>query len=248
MPAFILIHAFPLWSALYDDVRGRLAQRCELITPDLRGFGGAPLPPDDRPSLDRYADDVVRDLDDRGIDRAYVGGTSLGGYVTMAVLRRYPDRVLGVVLADTKAGADPDAARENRERIAATVLAEGSLRVVHQDVAPALLGETTKTDRPEVVARVRDWVSAADPAAVAWAQRAMAARPDSLATLRSADVPALVIVGAEDRLASLADAGAMVEALPQGRLAVLPGAGHLTPVEAPDAFAAAVESFLPDPG
>ncbi len=239
----VLLHAFPLWSALYDDVRDLLAGTCRLHTPDLPGFGTAPLAPGE-PSLDRSADAVVGYLDAAGVARAVVGGTSMGGYVAMALLRRYPERVSGLVLVDTKAGADPVPARANRERIAATVLADASTDVVLAEVVPMLLGETTVRTRPAVVDRVRSWAAAARPEAVAWAQRAMAARPDSFAVLRSADVPALVVVGAEDRLSSVDDAQAMADALPQGRLVVLEGAGHLTPVEVPDAFAGALTAHL----
>ncbi len=243
----VLLHAFPLWSALYDDVRAGLGARAALTTPDLRGFGGTPLG-DAEPSLDVLADDVARHLDELGLDAATVGGTSMGGYVAMAFCRRHPDRVAGLLLVDTKAGADADPAKANRERIARTVLAEANPRVLLDDVYPALLGETSHATRPDVAGRVRRWVEAADPAAVAWAQRAMAARSDSLATLAAADVPALVVVGAEDRLVPLDDARAMADALPQGRLVVLPGAGHLTPVEVPEAFTGAVGDFLAGAG
>jgi pimeloyl-ACP methyl ester carboxylesterase len=111
-------------------------------------------------------------------------------------------------------------------------------------VLPALVGPTTVRERPEVGAAVAASVRAAPPAAAAWAQRAMASRPDSLDTLRSVDVPALVVLGDEDELATRADADAMVEALPRGRLEVLRGAGHLTAVEVPDAFSTAVRRFL----
>lgn len=239
----VLLPAFPLWSAMYDATRPMLGHGCTLVTPDLRGFGGAPLGAAE-PSLDVYADDVVRLLDDRGVDRAVVGGTSMGGYVTMAMLRRHPDRVAGVVLVDTTAAADAEPARQNRERIARAVLEDGSVEVVLSDVFPRLLGDTTEQSRPEVVERVRGWVAAAAPESVAFGQRAMAARPDSFETLRAAGVPGLVIVGEEDRIASVDAAQAMAEALPGGQLAVLPGSGHLSPVETPEAFAFAVSGWL----
>jgi len=239
----VLLPAFPLWSAMYDAARPMLSHGCSLLTPDLRGFGDAPLGGAE-PSVDVYADDVARLLDDRAVDRAVVGGTSMGGYVTMAMLRRHPDRVAGVVLVDTTAAADAEPARQNRERIARTVLEDGSVDVVLSDVFPRLLGDTTEQSRPEVVERVRGWVAAADPEAVAFGQRAMAGRPDSFETLRRAGVPGLVIVGEEDRIASVDAAQAMAEALPGGQLAVLPGSGHLSPVETPEAFAFAVSGWL----
>ncbi len=245
-PTVVLLPAFPLASTMYDAIRPLLAASCELLTPDLRGFGAAPLG-GEQPSLDVYADDVARLLDAHAVDRAVVGGTSMGGYATMALLRRHPDRVAGVVLADTTAAADAEPARQNRERIARAVVEDGSVDVVLADVFPRLLGDTSEQSRPEVVARVREWVASAAPEAVAWAQRAMAARPDSFATLRDCGVPGLVMVGDEDRITNVEAAQAMAKALPRGELAVLPGSGHLSPVETPEAFAFAVAGWLSGP-
>ncbi len=239
----VLLHAFPLSSAMWLEQRNALGDRCRVITPDLRGFGGSPLG-DDEPSLDAVADDVAAMLDGLDLDRVVLGGLSMGGYAAMAFLRRHPGRVSALVLADTKATADAPEAAANRERIAARLLSEDSSGVLLEEVLPSLLGPTTTRDRPLVAGRVRALVEAAPPAAAAWAQRAMAARPDSLATLRAADVPTLVLRGDEDALSSEADTDAMAEALPQGRLVVLPVAGHLSAVETPEPFAAAVGSFL----
>ncbi|MFC4057455.1 alpha/beta fold hydrolase [Planomonospora corallina] len=238
----VLLHAFPMSSAMWLAQREGLAAECKVITPDLRGFGGSPLG-DDEPSLDVMADDVARLLDEEGVERAVVGGQSMGGYVAMALCRRHPDRVLGVVLADTKATADPEAARANRERIASAVLDRGT-SVLVEEVLPGLVGPTTKQRRAMVLGRIRGLVQAAPPAAVAWAQRAMAARPDSFDTLRGLKVPALVIVGEEDELSPVSDAEAMAEAVPDGRLAVIEKAGHLSAIEQPEAFNRAVTAFL----
>ena len=240
----VLLHAFPLSAAMWLEQRNGLSDLARVVTPDLRGFGGSPLAYDETPSLDAMADDVVGLLDKLGLDQVVLGGLSMGGYVAMALLRRAPERVSALVLADTKATADPEAARDNRERIAATVLEEQSPRVLLEDVLPSLVGDTTMRERPLVHGRVRALVESAPPAAVAWAQRAMAARPDSLDTLRSAAVPALVVVGDEDALAPPADAQAMVDALPSGRLVRIPRSGHLTAVETPDEFTVAVRDFL----
>jgi pimeloyl-ACP methyl ester carboxylesterase len=213
-----------------------------VITPDQRGFGGSPLG-DDEPSLDVCADDVAALLDRLDLDRVVLGGSSMGGYVAMAFLRRHADRVQALVLAGTKAGADPDPARAGRLRMA-DALDGGDADALVEQVLPALLGPTTATQRPQVGGRVRGLVQAAPPAAAAWAQRAMAARPDSLDTLAAADLPALVLVGEQDELSPVREAEAMVEALPQGRLVVVPDAGHLCSVEVPEIFSAAVGEFV----
>ncbi|MEV4833619.1 alpha/beta fold hydrolase [Nonomuraea sp. NPDC049486] len=238
----VLLHAFPLSSAMWLAQREGLARACRVITPDLRGFGGSRLG-DDEPSLDLMADDVARVLDGEGVERAVIGGLSMGGYVTMAFCRRHPDRVLGVILAATKASPDAAPARDNRERIAQAVLADGS-GVLVEEVLPGLIGTTTKQRRAMVFGRVKGLVQSAPPKAVAWAQRAMAARPDSLDTLAALKVPALVLVGDEDELAPPADARAMAGAVQDGRLEIISKAGHLIAVEQPEAFNAAVERFL----
>ena len=243
----VLLHAFPLSATMWLEQRDGLASECRVITPDQRGFGGSPLG-EDEPSLDTAADDVVELLDRLDLEQVVLGGLSMGGYVAMALLRRHPERVAGMILADTKANADPDAAKANRERIAAAVESDESSTVLVDEVLPALLGTTTTSSRPLISGRVRGLVQAAPAAAVAWAQRAMAARPDSFEILRAFDRPSLVIVGQEDVLSPPADAEAMAEALPRGRLVVIPEAGHLTAVETPEAFNAQVAGFLAELG
>ena len=242
-PPLVLLHAFPLSSVMWEAQAAGLADVARVVTPDLRGFGASP-PGADEPSLDHAADDVAALIDRLGLGQVVLGGLSMGGYVAMAFLRRHPGRVRGLLLADTKAGADPAAARDNRLRIAARLDADRTAGVLVEDVLPGLTGPTTAAERPDVVARVRAMVESAPPAAAAWAQRAMAARPDSLDVLREVDVPALVLRGDEDGLAGPDDVEAMADALPQGRLEVLPRAGHLTALEVPDEVVRAVRGLL----
>lgn len=239
----VLLHAFPLSSAMWLEQRNELADSCRVITPDLRGFGGSHLGADD-PSLDHMADDVARLLDNLSLDTAVLGGLSMGGYVAMAFARRHGERLRGLLLADTKASADPAPARDNRHRIADVLDEQGTAQVLLDELLPALTGDSTKRDRPLVIGRVRALVEAAPPSAAAWAQRAMAARPDSFETLRHIAAPSLVVVGDEDGLTPPAEAEAMVEALRHARLVVVPGSGHLTAVEAPEAFTRAVREFI----
>ena len=238
----VLLHAFPLSSAMWLAQREGLGERCRVITPDQRGFGGSELG-EDEPSLDVCADDLAALLDRLELEQVVLGGLSMGGYVAMAFLRRHANRVSALLLADTKATADPEPARANRERIAQAAL-EPDSTVLVDDVLPTLIGATTVSSRPLVSGRVRALVQAAPGPAVAWAQRAMAARPDSLDTLRAFEGPSLVVVGEEDKLSPVEDAQAMADALPTGRLVKLPEAGHLTAVETPEAFTAAVAGFL----
>ena len=240
----LLLHAFPLSSAMWLSQRETLASSYRVLTPDQRGFGGSPLRDDEEPSLDRVVDDLAALLDGKGIDRVVLGGCSMGGYVAMAFLRRHADRAIGLVLSDTRAGPDDEAGAANRERIAQLVLDDPSSPVLLDEVLPKLVGTTTNESRPLIFGRVRALVRAAPPAAVAWAQRAMAARPDSADILHNYDKPALVVVGEEDVLSPPAAAEEMAGLLPNATLVRVPQAGHLPAVETPDEFNAALIEFL----
>lgn len=238
----VLLHAFPLDARMWQAQRAGLADVARVITPDQRGFGRSTGGINDEPSLDRAADDVARLLDHLGLGAAVLGGLSMGGYLSMAFLRRHPERVSGLLLCDTKASPDPDAAKANRLRIGDRVLAEGSA-VLLEEVYPALVGETTKSSRPDVVAAVRALVAEVPPDAAAWAQQAMAARPDSVDTLHAVTVPTLVVRGDEDVLCSAADAELMADAA-RGPVVTLTGAGHLTALEVPAELTAVVRGWL----
>src|SRR5215813_12840008 len=121
----VLLHAFPLSGEMFETQWTALAGRARLIVPDLRGFGGSP--PGPRPAeMGSLADDVLGLLDSLGIASAVVGGVSMGGYVTLALLRNDPGRVRALVLADTQTSADDAPARERRETTAREVLAQGA--------------------------------------------------------------------------------------------------------------------------
>jgi pimeloyl-ACP methyl ester carboxylesterase len=237
----VLLHAFPMDSRMWSGVRAPLASHFRVITPDQRGLGRSPLPETPRePSLDDAALDVVALLDRLELDRVVLGGCSMGGYLAMAILRRAPERIGGLVLIDTKATADTPEAAQIRLDVAARAETEGVAGWLADGNLPNLLSEHTRTERPEIVERVRELIETQPPAGVAWAARAMRARPDSTDVLRGADVPALVIVGEQDAITPVDAAKAMVDALPRATLVVLPGAGHLTPLEDPDGVVDAI--------
>lgn len=241
MTTVVLLHAFPLNATMYEGVSAEYDG--PLVTPDLPGFGGAPLA-DAEPSMDVYADHIARQLDAAGSERVVLGGTSMGGYVAMAFCRRHSDRLAGLALIDTKATADPDAGAAGRRAMATEMVEGQTTEPLLDNVFPKLLGATTRRDRPDVVQRVREWVAGADPHAAAYAQRAMASRPDSLETLAALTVPSLVVVGEEDALSPPADAAVMASALHGAVVVEIPRVGHLTPVEAPRYVAEALNELV----
>ncbi|HEX9186208.1 MAG TPA: alpha/beta fold hydrolase [Vicinamibacteria bacterium] len=241
-PAVLLFHAFPLGLFMWDAQAEALAATHRVVRFDARGFGGSGL--GEGPlTMERIADDGAALLDHLGIDRAVVGGCSMGGYAAFAFVRRHPQRLAGLVLQDTRAGADTEEAKANRAALAAKVLAEGPGAAV-EAFLPKLLGETTHREQPELVARVRERVLASAPAAIASALHGLAARADSRETLPTIGVPALVLVGEEDVLTPPAESELLSAAIPRARLDVIPKAGHLANLENPAAVNAALRAFL----
>ena len=234
----VLLHAFPLDHRMWDDVAGQLAGGRQVIAPDLPVASGQELPEE---SLDVAADrvaDVVRAAADGPV---VVAGLSMGGYVALALLERHPDLVAGLALVDTKVVADTPEAAAKRLDVARQVTEAGSVDPV-RGMPATLLGETTRSARPEVVERVTTWIGEQDPARVAWAQRAMAARPDRTDVLRAFTGPVTVVVGDEDTVTGTDAADQMVAAARHAQLVVVPRVGHLSAVEDP----AAVRSALAD--
>lgn len=235
----VFLHAFPLNAAMWAGQVAALPGRAAL-TPHFPGFGGrAPTEAD----LDGFARAVLADMDQAGMARAVVVGLSMGGYVAFRLHALAPERVAGLVLADTRAGADDEAGRQKRTDQAARVRSEGT-GWMGDAMVPALLGATTRRDRPQVVEEVRGLIAQAHPEGVARALEAMRARPDSTPALAGIRVPALVIVGEEDTLTPPAESRVIADGIPGARLVVLPGAGHLANLEAPEGFNQAVRAFL----
>lgn len=238
----VLLHAFPLSSAMWEDQIEALATRFRVIAPDLRGFGSSARG-QGLASLDQAADDLAALLDSLGLAQVTLVGLSMGGYIAFAVLRRHPALVARLVLADTRAGADSAEGRQGRESSAQLAERAGAPAIAEQ-MLPKLLSAGASAD---VRDEVRKIILANDPAGIAAAQRAMAARPDSAALLASLAIPTLIIVGSEDTLTPPSEAEAMQRAIAGSRLLTLAGAGHLANLEAPDEFSAAIEEFVLGP-
>lgn len=245
-PVVVLLHAFPCNRSMWDgQIAGLVDAGWRVMAPDLPGFGDSPLLAEPA-SLTAVVEVLAAFLLELSVDRCVLIGLSVGGYLIMEWLRRHPDMVAGVVLCDTKASADTHEAAAGRLEMAAAVELDPTScsSTLRERLLPVIVGETTRSSRPEVVDVVATWMDAAEAASVAWYQRAMAVRPDSIATLSEAEVPALVLWGEEDAMAPEGEQNAMVAALRDARLAVIPKSGHLSAVEAPSMVTREVVDFV----
>ncbi|HEX8860023.1 MAG TPA: alpha/beta fold hydrolase [Actinomycetes bacterium] len=238
----VLLHAFPLDSRMWLPQVEALGGY-EVIVPDLRGFGAGAALAGEVSDMDLMADDIALLLDERKLERVVLCGLSMGGYVALAFARRHMDRLGGLVLCDTRAGADSDDAHAARLAMVERVLAEG-VGFLPETMVPRLLGETARRDQPELVASVTQTILDQHPRGIAAAQRGMAARPDSTEVLRRITVPTLVITGLEDTLIEPEESREMAASIRDSRLVQVPGAGHLVNLEKAELVNEALLDFL----
>lgn len=236
------VHGFPLTRDLWRPQVADLADCGRHLVPDLRGFGETDAPAGVY-TMDGYAEDLSGLLDALDVRQAVVVGSSMGGYIALSFARLYPDRLLGLILADTRATADTAEAAKARRDNAAKTLREGTQAVV-DGMFPKLLAPATLARNPDVAQAVREMLQAASPQGVAGALLGMADRADSTPYLKDITAPTLIIVGVEDAITPPKDSQQMAQAIPGSRLVELAQAGHLSNLEQPDAFNSAVRTFL----
>lgn len=237
----VLVHGHPFDRGMWAPQLAAFSATRRVVAPDLRGYGASPVPDADAVTpLSVFADDIAALLDHLGIERCVLGGLSMGGQIVMECCARFPDRIAGVVLADTFPAAETEAGREARNAMADRLLREGmggyADEVLYKMVAPYA--------DPEVAAHVRRMMTGTDPRGAAAALRGRALRPDYRELLTQLTVPALVVVGADDEFTPVSDARAMHAALPDSTLEVVEGAAHLPNLERPELFDAALGRFL----
>lgn len=225
----LLLHAWPLDARMWAPQLEVLPAGLAVAAPSHPGFGGTPGAGEVM-TMASAAERALAALDEAGIDRAVVCGLSIGGYVTFELWRQAGDRFLGMVLANTRAVADPPEAVEGRRALAARLRSEGNVLAAQP---PALLAPDAP---PELGARVRELIADQPAESIAAALLGMAERPDSTPDLASIDVPTLVITSTADQLIAAEASAAMAAQIPGARLETIDGVGHLTNLEAPATF------------
>jgi 3-oxoadipate enol-lactonase len=237
----LLIHAFPLTADMWRPQLERVAPGWRYLAPDVRGFGASPAG-SAQPTMDDYAADIEAVMEALEIETAVIGGLSMGGYIALALHRLAPDRFTSLVLADTRAEADTAEGRQGRRAMSELVRAEGAGAVADR-MLPKLLSGRSLADA-DLPTAVRRMIEGNTTDGIDYAIHAMMDRPDSTPDLPGLSVPVLVIVGGEDQLTPPADSERMQRAIERSQLVVLPGAGHLSSLEVPDAFSTALANFL----
>jgi 3-oxoadipate enol-lactonase len=240
-PCVLFLHAFPYHSGMWDAQRAALADLARTITVDARGVRepGAPA----AYMFEQLVDDVLALLDRLDISRAILCGLSMGGYVALRTAERAPERVKALFLADTQAAPDDNAAKLARAAAVRTLNVGASPEFVEAQLKRALSAET-HAQRPSHVAVARGVIEACSPAALAAALVALATRTDTRNALPGFRMPTCIVVGEHDAITPVAVARELAEAIPRADQHVIPGAGHLSNLEAPGAFNEILRDFV----
>ena len=238
----VLLHGFPFNRSMWSEQIEVLTSRHHVLAPDLRGHGETTVTTEPA-TMEEMAHDVAALMEKLEIRRAAVCGLSMGGYVAMALYRMFPLRARALILADTRAGADTEEAKANREAQAEKALQQGMAGIADA-MLPKLLSPKTVARNPAVVARVREMILKTSPEGAAAALRGMAQRRDQTGFLSRVICPALIAVGREDMITPLPEAQLMHREIGGSRLEVIEDAGHVSNIEQPESFNRALTKFL----
>jgi pimeloyl-ACP methyl ester carboxylesterase len=239
----VCLHGYPLNRHIWDPQLMGLSDAVRVLAPDLRGHGESQVLPGPY-SMDLLAEDINNFLDALEIrEQIVLCGLSMGGYVAFAFFRWYPQRVKGLVLTATRAGADTLEGKAGRDQAIALALESGVPAVI-EDMPSKLLSTESYKRNPKLVATVKAIMQSSSLEGILGDLKGMRERPDSTPTLPDIDVPTLIIHGANDPIIPLAESRAMQDTIPNSELEIIPGAGHLPNMEKPQAFNAALREYL----
>ncbi len=237
----VLIHAFPTDQHLWEPQQTGLKQNFRVITLDLWGFGKSRAADGQAISMTEYADEVKQLLDQLHLKKAIIGGESMGGYVALAFLEKFPEQTAGIILSDTQSIADSPEAKVKREQTALKVLEQGSGQLIH-DFMPKALSSNATVETKNYLQTI---LEAQTSTGIASALRGMAERSDTSKVLLNVKVPVLIMTGDQDTLISPEQSQTMHELAKASRLVVIKNAGHLSSLEQPKQWnQAVIETFI----
>jgi 3-oxoadipate enol-lactonase len=241
-PPVVLLHPFPVNHEFWLPIAEVLASRYRVILPDLRGHGDSEAG-EGPATMEKHADDLARVMDDADIGRAPIAGVSIGGYMLFEFWRKYRGRVAALGLFNTKAPADNAEGRAARLKAAEDVVELG-VEPFFQTMIQRVLSPSTHETRPDLAEGALRMMRKMSPADVAAVQHGMAERPDSVETLKSINVPTLIVTGEDDAMTGVKEATLLHQHIYGSQMKVIPRAGHYSPWEQPGEAGKILRHFL----
>ena len=238
----IFIHGFPFSHAMWDPQIAIFSKTHRVVTYDVRGHGQSETG-DGQFTVEMFVDDLLMVMDHLKIEKAVLAGLSMGGYIALRAVERHADRFSGLVLCDTKSEADGNEAKIKRAAAMRAVKKDGVVSFASEFVKSVLTENTLKT-KPQLVEAVLNLIRGNSPLGISGTLLALASRTDTTAALGKMNLPALILVGEEDKLTSPSASELMRKLLPNAILHVVPEAAHLSNLENPIVFNEKLAAFL----
>lgn len=240
---FVLLHAFPLSRKMWKQQIDVLVEAdCHVILPDFRGFGETPIG-SDKTTMEELANDIRELLDHLEIEKAIIGGLSMGGYVTLNLYRQHPEKFAAMILADTSSLADTEEKREGRFKLIEKTLSQGMQAIV-DEMIPHLTSDYTKASNPDLIKQLEKEFLQTDLESAIAALRGMAGRLDHTEMLPEISVPTLLIFGREDRVTNLDGARLLNDKIPNSKLEIIEDIGHYSNLENSNRFNSILVDFV----
>jgi 3-oxoadipate enol-lactonase len=239
----LFIHGFPLSRKIWNAQQEGLSDIADIISVDLRGFGDS-FPFQAPYSMELFAEDCTRLLESEKISSPLIiCGLSMGGYITLALYRNYPQLFKAMILTSTRSGADSDQGKVNREKTIINVREHGVGNIV-DDMLPKLVSNTTLSTRPSLLNTLRSIMLETSVQGVIGSSEGMKNRTDSTSLLSQIKFPVLIIHGADDQLIPISEAEDMHRQIANSHLEIIPAAGHLLNMEQPDLYNQIIRDFI----
>ena len=238
----IFIHGFPFSQAMWAPQVEYFRSKYRIVTYDIRGHGSSPVS-DGQYTIEYFVDDLLELLDDLKIKKGVLIGLSMGGYIALRTMERFPERVKALVLCDTKSEQDTNQAKINRFRLIKEVKETGSVKFASEFVK-TIFAPHTFINNPELIEKVEDIIAHNSPFGIAGTMLALASRTDMTSSLVSIKVPTLIMTGEHDALTPPAIGKAMQQRIPGSEFTIIPNAAHMSNLENQQEFNKRLETFL----
>ncbi len=227
---------------MWDPQVQALSKTFRVITYDVRGHGASDAV-EGPASIDLFVDDLIQILDTLALPRVALCGLSMGGYIALRALERYPSRFYALILCDTKSKADTEEGRKKR-MLTAEVVKKSLVPSYAEESVKALFSDKTMHEKKDVVEFIKQLIRGNTVDGIVSTLMALAGRPDTTPALAHMRLPALIMTGEEDKITPPAEAQDMASALPDAQLYLIPGVAHLSNLEDPKLFNEKLTTFL----
>jgi pimeloyl-ACP methyl ester carboxylesterase len=238
----LFIHGFPFDKSSWQPQMEFLKNAQRIIAYDIRGFGKSTAD-NEKPSMSLFADDLIKLMDALEIDKAVVCGLSMGGYILLNAVNRYPERFKAIILSDTQCIADSPEGKEKRYKTIEHIEA-GGLNDFADGFIKNVFCQESLDIKKELVEKIKTIVLTTAPATIAATLAGLAERSETCSSLNKISVPALILCGKEDKVTPLAQSEILHQHITGSTLHSIAQAGHLSNLEQPEIFNQQLTKFI----